>query len=495
MGIHTYHALLIGVQDYPSSSGIPDLATPRKDIAAVAEVLRDRYGFEVVTLVDGAATRAGILDALDRMRLNLGDSDALLVYWAGHGTYDDVGHEGYWLPQDARADSRANWISNSDLATRMLAMQARHVLLLADSCFAGAVFRDFDPARAVPGLGDETAARRLAGSRSRWVITSGGREPVVDGYREGMSVFAYFLARQLQDATARYVEPDALFAGLREGVVDNANQTPQQGPFKGTGHEGGQLVMVNRGAIAAPPADVVVVPAPAAPATPPPTPPPMPQPVTQASVPPAATPPSPVTQGSASPVTGAPSAGHASAYDDSRNVAEGFLGYRPDIANGIWLQNAFSMRAWVQPKGRFRWIAAEILDLYAASVTGDAWTPSIRWGLFGAPPAWSGFQLLAGLYGYNAVCSEDTTCTTTWYPGPSIALKVSRDGFSSSTLLDAQVARIEVVDDLWMEYEVRAYEDLTVSLTSLVGLDGRVRMSYAWIPDAPDSRSKRCRTR
>lgn len=77
-------------------------------------------------------------------------------------------------------------------------------------------------------------------------MTSGGNEPVQDRYRDGLSVFAYFLRQQLARTDARYVSVDVLFPAVRSLVVANATQTPHQGAFAGTGHEGGQLVLVNQ---------------------------------------------------------------------------------------------------------------------------------------------------------------------------------------------------------------------------------------------------------
>ncbi len=246
LGLGSYHALLIGVQDYAEGSGIQDLQSPENDVRALSTVLEQHYGFEVTVLDSAHATRVGILDAMDELRGSLGQDDALLVYYAGHGIYDEAEQRGYWLPSDARASSRATWIPNDDLAAKMRALPARHVLLLSDACFSGALFRDLGQSAEAGVPEDLSEAQRLARDRSRWVITSGGDEPVVDQYREGMSVFAYFLKTELERSPDRYVVADSFFAGLREHVIDNARQTPRQGPFQGTGHEGGQLVLVNR---------------------------------------------------------------------------------------------------------------------------------------------------------------------------------------------------------------------------------------------------------
>jgi len=60
VGIHAYHALLVGVEDYDGA--FPSLSAPEKDVAAVATVLRDRYGFTDLRILtdddDGSVVRA-----------------------------------------------------------------------------------------------------------------------------------------------------------------------------------------------------------------------------------------------------------------------------------------------------------------------------------------------------------------------------------------------------------------------------------------------------
>ncbi len=78
-----YHALVIGNNDYQN---LPKLETAVGDAEAVAQVLKQNYGFEVRLMRN--ATRADILRALNKYRADLTDDDNLLVYYAGHGWLD-----------------------------------------------------------------------------------------------------------------------------------------------------------------------------------------------------------------------------------------------------------------------------------------------------------------------------------------------------------------------------------------------------------------------
>ena len=243
LGLSRYVAVLFSAEDYGPDSGIIDLVTPNEDVRRIGELLQDQYGFDVEVVTD--ATRADIFAHLERLRRELGEDDALLIYYAGHGEYDDATRKGYWLPSNARVDNRAEWVKTDDVADLVRPMAARHVLLVADSCFSGSLTRAIELV-ATPRAPGQAEAERLARNRSRWVITSGGVEPVTDGGEDGMSAFAYVLYDELEDAEDRYIVPDRLFPRVRERVTAAAGQVPTQGPLVGLNDDHGQMVLANR---------------------------------------------------------------------------------------------------------------------------------------------------------------------------------------------------------------------------------------------------------
>jgi tetratricopeptide (TPR) repeat protein len=253
IGVGKYRAVLFSAQDYTGDSGIHDLESPNRDITEIGRVLDEQYGFEVQLVTD--ATESAIISGLDALKVQAGPDDAVIVYFAGHGLYDEVEKRGFWLPVDAELTNTARWVSNDDVTAKLRAIPARHVLVLIDSCFSG-MFRDVDTSWPVEAA-DVQAAKSLAAKRSRVVISSGSNEPVSDTGRDGMSVFAYYLRDGLLSAKQPFVLPDTLFPTLRERVSQNSPQTPQQGVFHGAYHEGGQIVLLNTkaaAAAAAPPA-------------------------------------------------------------------------------------------------------------------------------------------------------------------------------------------------------------------------------------------------
>jgi hypothetical protein len=231
-----FHALVIGNDTY---SDLPRLGTARADADRIAAVLNREYGYSVTLLRD--ATRDQILDAFDRLRRELGEDDNLLIYYAGHGWLDPDADRGYWLPVDARRDTRSRWLSNGDITDLLRATRARQVIVVADSCYSGTLTRGVKMASGGSGY-----LKKLMSKRSRTVLTSGALEPVADSGGGGHSVFAMAFLEALA-RNKGMVDGTQLYADIRERVRLNADQTPQYSNIRKAGHElGGDFVFARK---------------------------------------------------------------------------------------------------------------------------------------------------------------------------------------------------------------------------------------------------------
>lgn len=231
-----YHALVIGIDNYRT---VTPLKTAVSDAKTVAELLQKEYGFKVTLLLD--ATRNQMLDSFDELRRRLTSTDNLLIYYAGHGHLDADSDRGFWLPVDADANRRANWLSNSDIADVVRGTRAKHVLVVADSCYAGTLTRGL--AVQMTALDDFA---RLSQKRARTALVSGGLEPVEDAGGGGKhSVFAKAFLDALW-ANTGVVDMSQIFSSMRRQVVLSAQQTPQYSDIRQVGHEGGDFIFVRR---------------------------------------------------------------------------------------------------------------------------------------------------------------------------------------------------------------------------------------------------------
>ncbi len=235
-----YHALVIGNDAYAE---VTPLNTAVHDARAVAEILERNYGFAVTLLTD--ATRYQALSALSALRKQLTEQDNLLVYYAGHGVLDEEAELGYWLPVDAEQDNSANWIANHDITANIRAIKAKHVLVVADSCYSGTLMRAARTNVEADATGRIATIKRMAGKRSRTVLTSGGLEPVADSGPSGHSVFADAFLKQLRTNDG-VLDGQSLFNGLRREVILEADQTPAYADMRRAGHGGGDFLFVRR---------------------------------------------------------------------------------------------------------------------------------------------------------------------------------------------------------------------------------------------------------
>jgi hypothetical protein len=243
-----FHALVIGNNQYQH---FPNLLSARFDAQETADLLHDKYGFQTTVLID--ATRYDMLSALNKLREEMTEDDNLLVYYAGHGELDQVNLRGYWLPVDAEPNSTTNWISNIAITDILNAMSAKHILVVADSCYSGSLTRS-SMARLDVGMSDEAKTKWLkvmAKTRSRTVLTSGGLKPVLDQGGGQHSVFSRYFIKTLKENDT-ILEAYKLFRGLAKEVQQTASkfgidQIPEYAPIKHGGHEAGEFFFIPQG--------------------------------------------------------------------------------------------------------------------------------------------------------------------------------------------------------------------------------------------------------
>lgn len=182
-----YYALVIGNNDYRK---LPKLKSPANDANEISRILKQKYGFQVKTMLN--ASRFEIYTMLDKYRRELTEKDNFLIYYAGHGELDSANNRGYWLPIDAEPESNVNSIPNFTITDILNNMQAKQAIIVADTCYSGILTRSIVP---VPKQNLTVEKRnqwlhKMSKSRSRTVLSSGGLEPILDvGYGKH-SVFA-----------------------------------------------------------------------------------------------------------------------------------------------------------------------------------------------------------------------------------------------------------------------------------------------------------------
>ena len=232
-----YHALVIGINNYKH---LPKLQMAVNDAKAVAKVLKEGYGFKVTLQTD--PDHGEIMDAFDEFQETLTDKDNLLIYYAGHGWLNEEVDRGYWLPANAKPKRRRHWISNAVITDTLKGLSAKHVMVVADSCYSGTLIRAADVGSRKKG-GDYW--KEMAAKWARVAITSGGLEPVADKGGGENSPFAKAFIDTLKDNRS-VMDGTTLFGKMRRSVMVAAEQTPQYSDVRGAGHDGGDFLFVRK---------------------------------------------------------------------------------------------------------------------------------------------------------------------------------------------------------------------------------------------------------
>ena len=242
-----YYALVIGNNHYRNVAG---LQTPVNDAKSVAQLLQDRYGFKINLLID--ATRDDIFTALVLYRKSLTPNSNLLIYYAGHGYLDRDADESYWLPVDADKDNNENWISADDITRSVRAMPSKHVLVVSDSCYSGAILQGRDLRDSGSGINPQERVLYLAkkqSAKSRNWMASGSVEPVADDGAPGHSIFAAAILQGLgQAAEDQFAASDLFYSFVQRKVGGNALQLPQYGSIRNSGDDLGDFIFSRAGA-------------------------------------------------------------------------------------------------------------------------------------------------------------------------------------------------------------------------------------------------------
>jgi hypothetical protein len=235
ISIATYYALVIAVQDYDDPD-INDLKQPIRDATRFIDIISSQYNFDKENIdFMKNPTRADIIGKLLQMRNKVTTEDNLLIYYAGHGWWDEEMKTGYWFPRDADRDNPVDWLPNTDLTNYLSVLKTKHTLLISDACFSGGIFESraaFNNVRSV---------EKLYKVPSRKAMTSGALNEVPDE-----SVFIEYLIKRLAENNKKYLPGAELYSRMREAVENNSKNEPQYGTIQGVGDEGGDFIFIRR---------------------------------------------------------------------------------------------------------------------------------------------------------------------------------------------------------------------------------------------------------
>lgn len=226
--------LVVGINSYKHW---PVLNNAVNDVNGITSVLMRDYNFDlanITILKDEQATQNNIHKGLRGLIEKITPKDNLIIYFSGHGYFDEVLNEGYWIPVDANANSQGEYLPNSSILKIIESINSQHTFLIADACFSGSLFTD--PNRS---LGYIDKVEKI---RSRWGLASGRLEVVSDGEVNTNSPFARVLLSFLNDNPKSEFAVGELIQHVKMKVAEESGQTPIGSPLRLSGDDGGEFV-------------------------------------------------------------------------------------------------------------------------------------------------------------------------------------------------------------------------------------------------------------
>lgn len=142
------YALVISTNRYPNGKpSWTDLDNPRNDALAISKILEEKYGFNVRRLHDPA--KDSVTWAIKQLKNMVHPTDKVLIFFAGHGYFDQDYNDGFLIFNDGLAlndgkdDSDLDsYLPMAKLSNLVNSMPSKNVFIIFDVCF-GATFDVF----------------------------------------------------------------------------------------------------------------------------------------------------------------------------------------------------------------------------------------------------------------------------------------------------------------------------------------------------------------
>ena len=177
-------ALFIAVNDYQYWG---KLKNPISEVEKIAEELYREYDFDTLVLRNPSLDQ--IITTLRTFSAkSYPDDGQLLIYLSGHGDFDGLTKEGFFIPQEGKVNDVAqnSYLSFSRLQKIVENIPCRHILLAIDACYSGTFDRLVsmrgEPQFGRPGASDERNRfiQNAMTLQSRFFMASGQKEQTPD---------------------------------------------------------------------------------------------------------------------------------------------------------------------------------------------------------------------------------------------------------------------------------------------------------------------------
>ena len=230
------YILAIGIDKYTEW---PQLNNAVNDVDKIIEVLQDHYDYQsehITVIKNEEATRIRMYDEMKHHIEQLSPNDNLFIYYSGHGYFDELLREGYWIPYDAELNASGDYLPNSSIVKVLQNLNCQHIFMVVDACFSGSLFAS----------SSRGYVENVEKYKSRWALASGRLETVSDGELGGNSPFASTLIEYLKNNEKEKLAVSEIVQYMKVQVSEITQQTPLGNPLKNLGDEGGEFIFYRK---------------------------------------------------------------------------------------------------------------------------------------------------------------------------------------------------------------------------------------------------------
>lgn len=240
----TDYALIFATDQYDNW---PDLVNPVFDARAIGKELEELYGFKV-EVVENATQNEILKKFRDYIGKQYKPLDQLFIFFAGHGSYDQLFNEGYVVPREAllKDEGKTSYLSYHRLRSVINNIPCEHIFLTMDVCFGGTFDEELGISepdeRTFAGKASAEMVTKRLSYKTRKFMTSGEKQYVSDGVPGRHSPFARALLEALRSSGG-----DDGILTLREitPYVSKLKIQPRAGEF-GDNAPGSDFIFVSR---------------------------------------------------------------------------------------------------------------------------------------------------------------------------------------------------------------------------------------------------------
>ncbi|MDW8852110.1 caspase family protein [Flavobacterium sp. MMLR14_040] len=222
------HLFIIGINEYLNQKKLSSCINDCNDLK---DVLLEKFDFDtssVYEIYNENATSKKIQDALRGYIKQLNENDNLIIYYSGHGEFDEVSNTGFWVTYES--NDYTDYIPNQTIVNYLNNLKCKHVFLISDSCFSNSLLLN----------GNFKKPTEYFEKQSRWALTSAYNE-AKDSDPDSNTLFCEKILEYLYQ-TDKDFRVTELIEFVKSSFELNEFQTPQGAPLQITSHKGGEFI-------------------------------------------------------------------------------------------------------------------------------------------------------------------------------------------------------------------------------------------------------------